>query len=108
MRRSLISSAAVLSALLFSSCAFAICDLSHFRWPCDIPVRMKPNTATQLVYCGNTPVYMSALQYAQLVRYQRANVQHVLKINEDYLESPCIPAENYVGRRGEKMHDPAW
>ncbi|MBA4695761.1 MAG: hypothetical protein H2069_00050 [Legionella sp.] len=107
LRRSLICITSALIFSLLSAFAFAICDLSHFRWPCDIPVRMKPHASTHLVYCGNTPVYVTAEQYYQLVRYQRANVQHVLKINEDYLESPCIPSESY-GYRRYQMREPAW
>jgi hypothetical protein len=76
--------------------AMVNCDLNHFRWDCELPFKTRPSHTTQsMVYCGNIKGYLTPAQYETLVRYYRRNINMVLKVNDEYVNSPCVPMRQY-------------
>ena len=83
--------------MTFTGIGFANCDLTRFRWACDLPVQVKPTRATHsLVYCGNVPMVLSTADYDRMIHEQRSDLNMTLTINGEYITSPCVPA----GRNG--------
>lgn len=73
--------------------ANANCDLTHFRWDCEAYVHIKPKPyATSLIQCGHVFIYLTKAQYQTLTRYQRANLNMSIMIDDEYLDGPCVPA----------------
>lgn len=86
----------IIAQLIYTPMNFAWqnCDLTHFRWECDLPIYQKKSRAvSSLVYCGNSYGYMTRFAYEQLANYQRTNMNMVLKVNDEYVESPCVLAD---------------
>lgn len=82
--------------LCYAPIALSSCDLTHFRWGCELPLHPNPSRAAHsLVYCGNTLGYLTLSQYNQLIHYQRANAYNALMINGEYVDSPCIGAGRF-------------
>ena len=76
---------------LFLSPAFAGCNLSKFRWDCEVPLRpIATQPAKSMMFCGETYGYVSKADYKALARYQRANVRLSLTENNEFLDSPCL------------------
>jgi hypothetical protein len=78
--------------MVWTGIAFADCDLSRFRWECELPAQAIPNTyQSSLVFCRDVPVYVTKERYNELLRYQRAHVNMDLMINGEFVAGPCVP-----------------
>ena len=70
------------------------CDLTDFRWMCKLPIQPGATRHTPLVIdCDGTNVVVTRSQYETIMRYQRASVNMTLKVNGEYIRSPCVPGE---------------
>ena len=90
--------AIILFAVLPMNMAFALvnCDLNHFRWDCELPMQTKHSHANKsMVYCGNIRGYITPAEYEILMRYYRRNINMVLKVNDEYVNAPCVPMRQY-------------
>ena len=77
--------------------SFAFCDITEFRWECDLLATKKPSDGQlSLIYCNKTPLYVQPSQYEMIKRYQRADINMVLRVNDEFVTGPCVPA----GREG--------
>lgn len=84
--------ALLLLTLLPCHAIFAECDLTQFRWECQIRMYIKPTPyATSLVYCGDTYGYVTRRQFDLISRYQNDDINMGLNIDNEYADSPCIP-----------------
>lgn len=78
--------------ILMTHSALANCDLSKFRWDCDLPAHTKPTSyAHSLLYCGEAVGYLTQSQYDTFLRYQRANVNMSLDVRGEYFSGACVP-----------------
>ena len=83
----------------FATMAFAKrnCDITTFHWECDLPVKIeKSRSAPTQFYCGNSWGYLSKRDFARLQEYQRANINMILTINGEHVDSPCRPSYREV------------
>lgn len=81
----------IVVGMMMASVSFANCDLSEFNWSCNMRMQLKPTaTARMLVYCGDVYGYLTQEQYDILRRYQEADVNVVLKINDEFVTAPCM------------------
>ncbi len=83
----------ILALTCTTSFAYTHCDLTSYHWGCDRPAKVKPTpSAHALVYCGRTYAYITVAQYDELARYQRANVNMSITVDDEYVDGPCVPA----------------
>ncbi len=83
----------VLLSMAPLSAVIANCDLTEFRWLCEVPLQAKASHRTpSVIDCGGTKVFVTRPQFEEIMRYQRAGVIMTLKVNGEYVTSPCVPA----------------
>ena len=79
--------------LVSSAFTYKNCELTRFRWGCELPVQHKPShNMPSTVNCNGTNVYVTHDEYLEIMRYQRASVGMALEVNDEYVTSPCVPA----------------
>lgn len=68
------------------------CDITKFRWECDLILhqQISNHSSTHLIHCGNTRVYITNVQQQLLNRFLNANINMILKIDNQYGDSPCF------------------
>ena len=90
----------LVALILSSSFAHAGCDPTRFRWGCNMYSDVVDKSYdNNLVYCGNTRLYVSKNQFAMLARYQRAGINMHLMVNDVFFDGPCIPAKYNINHR---------
>jgi len=82
----------LLCAILFPLYGYANnCNLHDFKWECDLSVKAKRTKShPHIIYCGDTYVYLSNRSKRVFDRYINANVNMVLKVDGQYIDSPCF------------------
>lgn len=76
---------------IFTQVAMAGCDLTKFRWGCNIYPKIKNNRSHDaLIYCGSTRLYVSREQFNLIRHYQSAGVHMSIKVNDVYYDGPCV------------------
>lgn len=68
---------------------WANCDLSTYRWQCNITPKLSPARNLVTVFCNGTPVFITRHQRNILNRYAQSNVIMNLKVNGEYFTGPC-------------------
>ena len=85
---------AIIGLIACGSAALADCALTHFPWGCDLPAHTTTRDyVSSLIYCRNTPLYVTEAEYDLLIRYQGANVSMNVTLNGEFVEGPCIPGQ---------------
>lgn len=69
------------------------CDLSQFRWECELPVgKPHPTRYRQsAVSCGGIVMFVTPWQYEEIVHNRALDINMVLKVNDEYFTGPCVP-----------------
>jgi hypothetical protein len=96
----------LIGLILSSTFVHAGCDPSRFRWGCNMYVDVVDKKYdNNLVYCGNTRLYVSRNQFAMLERYQRAGIHMHLMVNDVFFDGPCLPAKFNINHRRPNVFD---
>lgn len=82
----------VIGLNVISTAALAECNLTCFRWDCDLTLHIRPTSyAHSTVRCGNSYGYVTTAEYDRLARYQRAYANMSLSAKDEYIDGPCVP-----------------
>ena len=91
MKRILVT---VLISSFWTGNVLANCDLSRFRWECELPVKSKTEgSSNYYVDCGGTPVGVTQGQHTILKRYHNRSIVTVLEYNGEVVDALCRPAD---------------